>query len=143
MTRPQQQGIILGVLGLVMVVVYARAFGRPHHAPVAQPPVSAPSEETSIEPEWPDRSAQRRTQREELMQLAWNRDPFVRGASTDGAAGLSLVGIFWDAHEPLAMIGDETVGVGAQIGGFRVMQIDPDRVLLSDGNQTVTLSNSP
>ena len=143
MTRKSQQLLILGVLGVVMVAVYAKPFGRRQPKAALPVPAAPPGAEILDTVEWPDRSTQRRSQRDELVQLAWARDPFVRGASTDGASALSLAGILWDTQAPLAMISGETVGIGAEIGGFRVMKIEPDRVLLSDGQQTVTLTTAP
>lgn len=145
MMKSRQQLILLGVLGVVMVAVYVRP-GLARRGPKAatgSAPAVAPAAAEPADASWPDRSAQRQAQRDELVQLAWARDPFVRGASTAGASALSLAGILWDAQAPLAMISGETLGVGAEIGGFRVMKIEPDRVTLSDGHETVTLTTAP
>ena len=148
MTKSHQQAAILSVLILVMIGVYARAFRSPRHA--AQPASSAqapgaaaPSPDVAEASEWPDYSAQRQAQEEEAMQLAWARDPFARGASTGGVAGLSLSGILWDATAPMAIISGQTLGIGDEISGFHVTEIHPDRVSLSDGVETVSLTTTP
>ncbi len=66
------------------------------------------------------------------------RDPFVFGSRTDEAAtsaGPTLIGILWDVAHPLAMIGEETVGVGNTIGAWRVVDIKPDEITLQRGDR--------
>ena len=147
-TKSQQQAVMLGVLVLVMIGVYARAFRPPRHAaqPASSaqaPAAAAPAPDVAEASEWPDHSALRHAQQEEAMQLAWVRDPFARGASTGGVAGLSLSGILWDATAPMAIISGQTLGIGDEISGFHVTEIHPDRVTLSDGVETVSLTTTP
>ena len=144
--KPQQQALLLGALSVVMAVVYWPSLIARHASKTVASPTAAAGPSGSEPRELadsPDVSVSRRAQRNESMQLAWARDPFVRGASTDGASGLSLSGILWDVEAPLAMISGQTLRVGEEIGGFRVMQIEPDQVTLTDGHETVTLSNTP
>lgn len=147
MTRTQQQLALLTVLLAIMIGVYIRAFsGKPHAstatvAPV--PPAPAPAPGVAEASDWPDRAAQRQAQHAEAMQLAWARDPFQRGATTGGVAGLSLSGILWDANAPLAIISGQTLGIGDEISGFRITEILPDHVTLSDGVETLSLTTTP
>lgn len=148
-TRTQQQVAMLVGLTIVMAAVYARAFrsnSRRHPAPTASVPAAAdaPVDRAPVEDAWPDRSAPRSAQQAEAVQLAWARDPFTHGGtSSGGPAGLSLSGILWDASAPLAIINGQTLRVGDELDSFRVMQIDPDRVVLSDGVETFSLTTTP
>ena len=145
--RKQQQVAVLIGLVIVMAAVYARAFrGTGHHrpAPSAAVPGDAAGAGAPVEESWPDRSAQRQAQQAEAVQLAWARDPFTHGGtSAGGPSGLALSGILWDANAPLAIINGQTLRVGEELEGFRVVQIDPDRVVLSDGIETFSLATTP
>ena len=66
------------------------------------------------------------------VSAAESRDPFMFGPRAEGAApsGPILVGVLWDASQPLAIVGEETVGVGGRIAGWQVMQIQPDGIVI-------------
>ena len=70
-------------------------------------------------------------QKEEL------RDPFVFGPreTPDHHAELVVIGVLWDAAHPLAMVGEATVGVGDQIGDWRVIKIQHDGILIEQGER--------
>jgi len=147
MTRPQKQLLILGVLGVVMVAVYARAFRRAPPQPArgrvdaAQEPAVSPVQETTLAVIQP--SGQREMQRQHAQLLAWRRDPFTRGAALGELSGLELSGILWDPGAPLAVINGQMVGVGQDVDGYQVVDISPDRVSLTDGTQTFQLTIAP
>jgi len=68
------------------------------------------------------------------------RDPFVFGprSNTTTAAPSSshiLVGILWDATHPLAILGDQTVGVGDVISDWRVVKIEQNGIELQRGDR--------
>ena len=77
------------------------------------------------------------------------RDPFVFGPRTESAKGrqgpapretgaspgLSLVGILWDAANPLAIIGDETVKVGDFVEQWQVVQIEQNGIVVQRGER--------
>lgn len=68
------------------------------------------------------------------------RDPFVFGprSGTEAptpSAGYILVGIFWDAAHPLAIVGDQTVGVGDVISDWRVVKIEQNGIELQRGDR--------
>jgi len=70
------------------------------------------------------------------------RDPFLFG-SQDTPVKIpsqpTLTGILWDATSPLAMINDEPVTVGQHIGGWQVIQIQPDAIVIQRDSRTLTL----
>lgn len=74
------------------------------------------------------------------------RDPFVFGPR-EGAlrqAGPSLIGILWDATRPLAMVGDEMVGVGDTVAGWTVVQIQEGAMVIRrDDRQEVITPGTP
>ena len=56
------------------------------------------------------------------------RDPFTfaprkTASRRTGATAVSLNGILWDATHPLAIVGDETVAIGDQVDGWKVLEI--------------------
>ncbi len=164
MTRARQQQILLAVLVGVMVLVYARAL-RPRH-PAGPSPAPAPAvagmpaaEALSAVPSGtgqagasvapaaaaqPQELAKRReAQRAEAEELTWSRDPFTRSVVTGRRSGLQLSGILWDATSPVAIINGEMRQVGQEVDGYRVVEITPSRVLLSDGTDIFQLTFSP
>ena len=148
MKRSQQQAALLGGLVIVMIAVYARASrsarssepAAPAGADQPQASGETPSSGESAPPALPDRSAQRETQRQEAERLAWARDPFTRGQAEGEGASLTLSGILWDAHQPLAIINGQMLQVGEEYEGYRVVEITQNRVSLTDGVQTLQLS---
>ena len=83
--------------------------------------------------------AGRRAKRSQFK--AWNRNPFaaIRKASP-AAAGLTLNGIIWNNTNPKAMIGDAIVVKGDVIGQqTKVIDVQPDRVILNDGTKDFEL----
>jgi hypothetical protein len=140
MSRTQQQAAALGVLLLVMAAVYARALRRPAASGPA-PVQDVLGEVREIVPQ--DASgvlAKRAEQRTRGARLAWRRDPFLRGATAGGPAGLLLAGILWDATAPIAMINGQMLRVGEEVDGYRVTAIFHDHVSLTDGATAYDLS---
>lgn len=140
----QQQRIIFGALVVVMIAVYGRAFrwtpAAPEtSAPEAVPPVSQPFDAAAPS----DVTVQREAQREQGRLAAWHRDPFSQASGGQETVGLTLSGILWDAARPLAVVNGTPVAVGDDIDGFRVTEITPERVVLSDGTQTHQLRLAP
>jgi hypothetical protein len=87
-------------------------------------------------------SGGREAQRARLAQLAWTRDPFVRGGS-GLMSGYVLSGILWDATAPIAIINGEMLRAGDRLDGYRVTKIEQDRVTITDGDQTLQLQIAP
>ncbi len=142
----RQQVAVLGVLGIVIIAVYARAW-RLGRAP--QSPSGATEAETPVlpkaEPLLGERpvSPERDGQRERTITLDWVRDPFVRGPGGGMTEALNLSGILWDAAQPLAIINGHMLQVGEEVGGFRLTTITEDHVSLTDGQQVLELRIAP
>lgn len=69
----------------------------------------------------------------------WNRNPFVSGSTGAAATELALNGIIWNKVKPKAMIGDAIVVKGDVVGGNRVVDIQPNKVILNDGTKEFEL----
>lgn len=85
------------------------------------------------------------TQKERAGTLAWGRDPFVYlETETDKSyrsEALLLKGISLGRGKPgFAFINNEIVKVGDIIGGYEVIRIQRDRVLLKKGSQVFYLT---
>ena len=143
MSRSRQQAITFGILLVVMILVYAKAL-RPPAAGHPAPAQAALGEIREVAPQGTSGVlAQRAEQRTRAARLAWRRDPFLRGASAGGPAGLLLAGILWDATAPIAMINGQMLRVGEELEGYRVTAIFQDHVSLTDGSTAYELSLSP
>jgi hypothetical protein len=70
------------------------------------------------------------------------RDPFTFGPRTDQLESRKTVlgGILWDPKTPLAIVGEQTVGVGDRIGDWLIMEIHPDGLVIQRGDERTTLS---
>lgn len=142
-----KQKVILGILGLVLVLVWTRALTSRPRRPgsrtpetagiLARPPAGLPaSTPAGPVPEVPS---------------GWGESPFLssRNSSSedDGAAGspsgerqYKLNGILWDPQRPSAIINNRVVCVGDRLHDWQVMEIQKDRVVLSDGAATRELT---
>ena len=142
----QPKLIALVVLSGVLILVYARAFRPAPHAdapptvPVAQPaaaPGPAPTaSSTEAAVSSPARAASRDAQRRRATSLPWSRDPFARVVVGVEGNALALSGILWDSRQPLAIINGQVLRVGEELEGYRVVEISPDRVSVTDGTTT-------
>jgi len=67
------------------------------------------------------------------------RDPFTFGPRQETAqqmtTGPVLMGVLWDATKPLAILGDETVGVGDVVAEWRVVEIRPNGIVVQRGER--------
>ena len=75
------------------------------------------------------------------------RNPFSYGsAGNDPGQGsttnLSLKGIIWDPDNPLAVINEQTVGIGDNFGDFKIKQIRQESVVLGKDNSELELKLS-
>ena len=82
-------------------------------------------------------STRRRAGRSQFK--AWERNPFVSGQTASTMVGLTLNGIIWNKAKPKAMIGDAIVVKGDTVGANKVVDIQPDRVILNDGTKDFEL----
>ncbi len=143
MTREKKQVAILGALALVLIAVYGRALAPSAPTPtdtqlqVAVPESASPT--PSAAKLIPDRSVERKAQRQRAAALVPGRDPFTSRSMLAEASGLYLSGILRDPAEPIAIINGQMVFVGDEIGGYRVVEISPHNVSVTDGSETFQL----
>jgi len=78
---------------------------------------------------------------EEARNLEFGRDPFSKQQviSVSRSSYVNLSGIAWDEEFPTAIINGQIVGVGDEIGGYRVIEIRRNKVVLTDGLKDVEL----
>ena len=65
--------------------------------------------------------------------------PTVMGQAASGEEVFVLKGILWDARSPSAIVNDRVVSPGDQLGRWRVVEIQKNQVILSDGTSTQEL----
>jgi len=63
----------------------------------------------------------------------WGRNPFTMGAVIKVGAEDTLEGIIWDEKSPLALINGRTIRIGDKLGSDKVIDIQKNKVVLSDG----------
>lgn len=74
------------------------------------------------------------------LDVAWGRDPFIiPTVQLPKSVSMTVSAIVWDEKRPLANIDGEIVGVGQQIEGFKVIQINKTNVIVNNGEGEVTL----
>lgn len=67
----------------------------------------------------------------------WGRNPFVFSSAV--SQEFILGGILWDVNKPAAIIGGEVVAKGDSVGSCVVVDVQPDRVILNDGEKDIEL----
>lgn len=73
---------------------------------------------------------------EQARSIELKRDPFTAApivAEKTLQAGVDLTGILWDPDKPLAIIDGDIVKKGSRVGNKTLVEIQKDRVILSDG----------
>lgn len=137
----RRQKVILAVLALLLALVWSRVLlsGRPNRPAVlarVSPSAVLPADSTAPAAEVPER---------------WGDSPFLAERGSRGTAvtdasspkgSYVLNGILWDPKAPSAIINNRVVGVGEHLNGWEVVEIQKDKVILSDGTSTRTLSAS-
>ena len=80
-------------------------------------------------------------QRKRTKFADWGRNPFVwpRAEIVGTVSDLSLSGIVWDEQASYAIIKGAIVHVGDEIAGKTVKRIEPNKVILSDGQNEYVL----
>ncbi len=66
-----------------------------------------------------------------------------RRNSAQDLAAFRLSGIVWSRQLSQALINDTLVGIGDRIGGWTVVSIEKDRVILKNGNRTEMMKIKP
>ena len=77
----------------------------------------------------------------ESQAIVVQRDPFSRAntSSRKKSGNLYLAGIIYEEGNSTAVIDDQIVHIGEEIGGYQVISITPRVVTLSKGDQQVVL----
>ena len=74
------------------------------------------------------------------------RDPFVFGPRERAheQPGAVLMGVLWDATHPLAIVGEQAVGVGDRVADWQVVEIHENGIVVQrdDRREMVTIGNS-
>jgi len=81
------------------------------------------------------------------VQAETLRDPFVFGPreGTPGTSSAVLMGVLlWDASNPLAIVGDQMVGLGDRVGPWEIVKIEETGIVIQRGGrqETVTTGSS-
>ena len=127
--------IILTVLAVISLIygVTAPPKGRARSAAVIETRFAAPAPgaQGAI-------STRRRAKRSRFRE--WKRNPFVKVQAAPVITELKLNGIIWNKTNPKAMIGDAIVVKGDTVGINKVIDIQPDKVILNDGTKDFELT---
>lgn len=82
-----------------------------------------------------------RKEEEAPLPLAIQRDPFVsKKMEKKKEKEFKLSGITWAGKDSTAIINDEVAKIGTQFGEWKITQILPDAVILSDGVETASVT---
>ena len=122
--------IVLTVLAVISLIygVTATPKGRAKSAVVTDKQIAVtPAQDAAKNVVSTDRRARR------SQFKVWKRSPFIDGQAASAVSELTLNGIIWSKTKPKAMIGDIMVVKGDTIGGNKVIDIQPKRVILNDG----------
>ena len=146
MDKQKKQLIITAGLILVMVVVWANTFktiSNRKKIKKAAPVVSVPAvvSVTDKAPSAPIKKPVIIQRVENEDDITWGRCPFS-GKIFYGEAkalDLKLTGILWDEDNPQAIINDEIREKGDKVGKFKIIEILPEKVIVSDGTEKFEL----
>ncbi len=149
MTVNRREKWILAILAVAVVAVWSRALTvKPQRkTQELRPAAAAGGSRTTafgpaVPPSLPPADAPQ----------GWGASPFLieRGQTrvstvlipveTGQPESYSLNGILWDPQMPTAVVNNRVLGVGDRIGSWKVVRIQKDRVVLSDGHSTQELT---
>ena len=71
------------------------------------------------------------------------RDPFTFAPSEDTVEkqpSVKLMGVLWDATHPLAMVGDQAIGIGDHVGDWEVVEIQATGIVIQRGARRETVA---
>lgn len=122
--------IVLSIFAVISLIYGITAY------PKVRKDRSAISQAGSLTPPTIYAAAERRAKRSKFK--SWKRNPFVPvGAPT--YSNLILSGIIWNKEKPKAVIDDALVSKGDKISGNTVLDIQTNRVILTDGTKDFEL----
>ena len=132
------QLIITGVLVLVLIFIWASASKKPlrRNSGGGLPQATISSAVLVNQGHKLSSNNLYNTLEQESKSIELKRDPFTAAAIISEKSlnsEISLTGILWDKVKPLAIINGNVVKKGQSLGNKTVIEIKPDRVILSDG----------
>ncbi len=142
MDKTRRSQIIFGCLVVIAVIVWVSNFSSVKGQKVSFP-------DTKNEEEMPLSQLVSRLSSGSLpppsgaaktLHDNWGHNPFIL---TPVKGGMVLQGIIWDPAGPKALINDEIVGIGDQIGTMKVLDIQNQKVILNDGTKDIELVVGP
>ena len=148
MDKEKKQLIITAGLILVLVIAWVNTSkvisNRKKTKQAPQAPAESLPAAVSVSNKAPITAAKKPliTQKPEVEDdSAWGRCPFS-GKIFYGetkALDLKLSGILWDEDNPQAIINDEIWEEGQKVGKFKIIEILPEKVIVSDGTEKFEL----
>lgn len=130
--------IVLGI-GAVVSLIYGVTAPPKRSGRVDTKPGPAPhpaDNQAAYEPAEKIIPTKRRAKHTEFD--SWSENPFIPKKAKI-AEKLALGGIMWSEKDPKAVIGSEMVSRGDVVGGYKVVEIKKDRVILKDGAEEIIL----
>lgn len=143
MDKQRQQLIIVGILIIIFIFAWSNAFKsmKKKSRPVSNQPAVAAAVETVKLPALEPLEA---TPREGVQEdnSEWGRCIFSgKSYSPVGEEiNLKLSGILWDEKSPTTIIDGEVYKKGDKVGPFTIVDIQKDKVVLSDGSRNFDLN---
>ncbi len=143
MDKQKRQLIITSFLVLVLIFAWAKAFQvmkKKSQAKNSQAAISPVNYQQAVYSQ-PDTETQ---ESQEGQDLKWLRCPFS-GKVYAGPAkvmDLELNGLLWDEQDPKAVINSKVFSRQEQVGQYTIIEIEKDRVVLSDGFKEFELKMS-
>ena len=68
------------------------------------------------------------------------RNPFTKTAvQSEVASPVVLQGIIYDPKQPIALVNGETKSIGDEVGGMKILEIEPDSVLFEKDGQEIKM----
>ncbi|MBI1953913.1 MAG: hypothetical protein HYS41_07305 [Candidatus Omnitrophica bacterium] len=141
---PKKEKVVLAVLAALAAVVWVRGLtarpARPQRS-AAAPSLSGAAvrgagqgaqKMTSRFTEWADSPF--------LVERRGRPDTKAVQVPDSGGRALAVSGILWDPKGSSAIVNGLLVGVGDEVGGWKVLEIQRDKVVLTDGANLETLT---
>ncbi|MCK4881406.1 MAG: hypothetical protein KAS92_00105 [Candidatus Omnitrophica bacterium] len=128
---------IVGTLIIVLVVLTIRVFSGKKRRPPSAAALKSAGEAVAAKQGGATKELFTMLE-EEVWGVELRRDPFFKQAQ-GLLSGPSLEGIVWDSRSPTAVINNKIVGLGSQIKGYTVVDIQKDRVILNDNVRNIKI----
>jgi len=122
----------IAVLGMVFGVVVSRGSGNSWSDKTGN--------SLSTGSKLPGKNIQTKRRAKKTEFTSWKRSPFI-SQEVIAAPDVKVVlkGVVWHNENPKALLNDEIMGIGEKIGGYTVVEITEDSVLLNDGTKDLRL----